>query len=247
MDLGWVGLTLYDTIGYLLPGCVVLAASSVIEASFMQSDIMALSKSWTHPLPYAIAADFLGLACHAVGSSLARWRPGWFKSGKDLSPTVMGKVREQIREKYKLELSEEDGDDSEELFLLADSMVQTSGVKTEREVLLAREGLFKASMVSYALLLVACLASLFVGGLRIQSTPGVITSCTPGGTVLIAVVLLLLTLLFRHRCAYFMSCRRRYVFMDFLAIVANGRRSAGEATEPRAQRETSTEKPRNRV
>lgn len=50
MGLDKISVTLYDLLGYLLPGYVLLLACSVAEASFWGSSVFALSRISRNPI-----------------------------------------------------------------------------------------------------------------------------------------------------------------------------------------------------
>ncbi len=61
MGLDKISVTLYDLLGYLLPGYVLLLASSVAEASYWErSSLFSVSSIGHNPVLAAIAAYFLG-------------------------------------------------------------------------------------------------------------------------------------------------------------------------------------------
>jgi hypothetical protein len=225
MNLEKISVTLYDLIGYLLPGFVLLLACSLAEATFGNTHMLALSRIAGNPLAFSVAAYFLGQACHAIGSHLKDWKPSAFKADtKRMSRPLYDHVVRLLHETYGLK----EGDLSDEqkslnVYLLADSYIVASGGSNERDVLQAREGFFKASMVAFAMLALIFLCSIFVGGTRIQGKPAFYGALPLWTTIIAVLVTSALVWLWWKRFVFFGCLKRNNILLIFLAMQVKDR------------------------
>jgi hypothetical protein len=230
MGLDKIGVTLYDLLGYLLPGYVLLVACSVAEASFWASSLFALSRISHNLILSTISAYFLGQASHAVGSWIKTRKPKWFdnRGSYRLSPAILEQVSQVIKETYGLKLDEDKKLSKMDKYLLADSYILASGGSVERDILMAREGFFKASVVAFATLGIIIFASLFAPVARIQFQPGVFIF--PSKISIIALTLFIFSLvwLFWQRFIFFNCVKTNNALLTFLAL-----RQKGSASEVR--------------
>lgn len=219
MSLDKISVTLYDLLGYLLPGFVLLLVFSIAEASFFgNSSLFALPRIEQHPLISSIFAYFLGHASHGAGSWLIDKRHKWFAyKGFKLSPAVMRRVSQTINETYRLEMEEDEKLSSAETYFLADSYIVAHGGSTERDILTAREGFYKATMIAFAVLFITLLSTAFIRT-RIQIQSGVFTTVNWVGTILISAGVLLLVGLFRQRYMFFNCIKKSNTMRTFLAL-----------------------------
>src|SRR5205085_9652036 len=151
MGLDKISVTLYDLLGYLLPGYVLLLACSVAEACFWGSSVFALSCISRNPILSAVVAYFLGQASHAIGSWIKAKRYKWFddRGSYRLNPEIAERVTQVIQETFGLKLEEDKKLSKIDRYVLADSYIVASGGSVERDILMAREGFFKASVVAF--------------------------------------------------------------------------------------------------
>ncbi len=70
MSLDKISLTLYDFLGYLLPGYILTFVCSLVESTFFGSDLFSLSRISNNVLPFTVVAYFLGYVAHNIGSLL---------------------------------------------------------------------------------------------------------------------------------------------------------------------------------
>jgi hypothetical protein len=219
MGIEKISLTLYDLLGYLLPGYVLLFVCSLIEATFLDSSLLNLSRITDDLLPSVIVAYFLGHACHGVGSLLRDSLHKWF-SGRELhlSSSLFERAREVAKDAYGARLAEDEKLDTLETYLLADSYLVASECVIDRDTMIAREGFFKASMVSFGALFIVLLCSLIVGGVKIQTEPGIFVDLAWIATTVLAVIILGLTLLFRKRFIFFNRLKINRTLLTFLAL-----------------------------
>lgn len=107
----------------------------------------------TNLAPSVVACYFLGTIAHSVGSILKDWLPDFFSDKKSrLDQSILDRAKEMAKGLYGFTGEDERGLTTLEIYLLADSYVVASGKTVEREVLQAREGFYKASMVATAML-----------------------------------------------------------------------------------------------
>lgn len=216
MNLDKVGITLYDLIGYLLPGYVWLIALSIIEATFLRSTVLSLSNFGRHAIPFTIVAYFLGQISHSLGSQLQVWKKNWFKKDDTLMGAfVAERVGQILREMYVFK--DQAKLDKHLAVLLADGYVLASGGSPERDVLQSREGFFKASMVGFGFLTLTLFCTLIKHGVHLHINPQLIVQYSPGKTVLMALALGGVMLLFRSRMNFFRAIRENTSLALFLA------------------------------
>lgn len=220
MGLDKISVTLYDLLGYLLPGYVLLLACSVAEASFWGSSAFALSRISRNPILSAVVAYFLGQASHAVGSWIKTKRYRWFddRGSYRLNPEITERVSQVLQETYGLKLEEDKKLSKIDRYVLADSYIVASGGSVERDILMAREGFFKASVVAFAALALTVLSTLFAPVAKIQVQPGVFILPTKVGIIFLSIILLLLVWLFRQRFIFFNCIKTNNALLIFLAL-----------------------------
>ena len=219
MSIEKIGLTLYDFLGYLLPGYVLILSCSLVESTFLGSDLLSLSRVSGNYLPFTIAAYFLGHVSHGIGSVLKDRLYKWFTDRKGrLSSPLFERVRESARNTY--EISQDPGSSLAplETYLLADSYIVASGGSPERDILTVREGFHKASMVAFGFLLVVLLSCLGLGGAKIQTQPGTFTRLSPLLTGVLALVTTIMTLVFRRGFMFFNRLKINKILTVFLAL-----------------------------
>lgn len=220
MGLDKISVTLYDLLGYLLPGYVLLLACSVVEASFWGSDLFALSRVSHNPILSAVVAYFLGQASHAIGSWIKNKRYRWFddKGGYRLSPEITERVSQAIQETYRLNFEGDKKLSKIDRYLLADSYIVASGGSVERDILTAREGFFKASAVAFTVLAMSMISVLFASAAKIQVQSGVYIFPTKISIVALIGFFFLLVWLFRQRFIFFNCVKTNNALLTFLAL-----------------------------
>lgn len=227
MALGQVTLdsikfTLYDFLGYLLPGYVLLVAASVTEASFFDTSLLAMSGIADRPLLLSVAAYFLGQAAHRIAGLVKEWRYTWLSRAEPrLSDAVRARVREEARALSGI-TNDEDALTPLEIYLLADSYVAASEAKTDRDVLMAREGFCKTSMVAFGLLCIALLSSLTVNGATFQTEPGSAIQVGMASTAFLAAIAFCLSVLFRSSFLFFNRAKVNNTLLNFLVLREKG-------------------------
>ena len=216
MNLDKVGITLYDLIGYLLPGYVWLIALSIIEATFLRSTVLSLSNFGRHAVPFTVVAYYLGQISHSLGSQLQVWKKDWFKKDDTLMGAFVAERVEQIlKEMYVFK--DQAKLDKRHTVLLAEGYVLASGGSPERDVLQSREGFFKASMVGVGFLALTLVCTLVKHGVHLHINPQLIVQYSPGKSALMAFALSGVALLFRGRMNFFRAIRENTSLALFLA------------------------------
>jgi hypothetical protein len=219
MSIEKIGLTLYDFLGYLFPGYVFVLTCSVVESTFLTTDLLTLSTISDEFLTFTIVAYFSGHLIHAVGSLLKDLFYKWFSTkALRLSRPLFDHVRETVQEAYAISLAPEDKLDTLETLLLAESYVQASGGLSQLDVLAVREGFHKASMVAFGFLSAVLLLSLLVGGAKMQTYPDTYTHLSWSGTILFSIVTIVATLLFRGRFIFYNRAKINNTLLSFLAF-----------------------------
>ena len=230
MGLDKISVTLYDLLGYLLPGYILLLACSIAEASFWESSLFALSRISRNPVLCIIVAYFLGQISHALGSWIKIKRYKWFddRGNYSLNPEVKKRVVEALEETYGLKLKDDQKLSKIDRYLLADNYIVASGGSVERDILTAREGFFKASVVAFAILGLTVLSSLFVSVPRIQISPGAFIFPTKISIIVLTIFFFLLVWLFRQRFIFFNCAKNNNALLTFLALRQKGESNSGE-------------------
>lgn len=219
MDSEKLSLTLFDILGYLLPGFVCVFCFSLFEATILSSGFFNLTAIGENFFFFTIAAYFLGHVCHILATLL---KERFYKlfSGKEnhLSQLLYDHFRKSILSTFDIKLPNE-GDKLSTLenYLLADSYVIASGCSDERSSLLVREGFFKSSMISFALMAIISWMSLFFGGLKIQTELGKLIPIGITATVVLAFLSTLVFLLFRDRFIFYNRIKLNNTALLFLA------------------------------
>jgi hypothetical protein len=220
MGLDKLSVTLYDLLGYLLPGYILLLACSVAEATFWGSSLFALSHINRHLVLSAIVAYFLGHASHAIGSLIKTKKFRWFNSRSyyRLNSEIDERITQVLQETYGLKLEADKKLSNIDKYLLADSYIIASGGSVEREILLAREGFFKATVISFSILGLIVLSTSFAPVSKVQVQPGVFVLPSILGVVSLTTLLLFLAWLFYRRFSFFNCVKNNYVLLTFLAL-----------------------------
>lgn len=226
MSLDKLSITLYDLLGYLLPGYLLLLACSVAEASFFSSNLFALSKISSNPISNAIAAYFLGQVSHAISSILKFKRHKWFDDGGRyaLKPEITKEVDSALKDSYTLNVEGDRELSKIETYLLADNYILASGGSTERDILTAREGFFKASMVAFGALAIIVALTLLSRSPRLQVQPDFFIQIHKLQVVISAVVFFSLAWLFRARFIFFNRAKNNNALLTFLALYTREKR-----------------------
>lgn len=245
MGLENLGLTIFDTLGYLLPGYVVLFSISLAEATFSKTSFFNLKSIGDNFFPFAIFAYFLGLICHILFTLITNWfykvfRPSLrqnestsltekFKAsvynrfhvkGDKLSDPLYRALKKAIKEAFHLELFEGEKLNTQENYLLADSYILAMGAGEERTSLAVREGFFKTSTIAFVFLTISLLAGLVSGGQKIQVEPGNVQTLGVALSRLSFFVSLLSVLLLRDRYNFYHRMKMNNTHLLFLAYRA---------------------------
>jgi hypothetical protein len=219
MNFEKVSLTLYDVFGYIVPGYVMLLVASLVESTFGNTTFLSIASATGNVLLSIIAAYFLGNICHSLGSLFREWHPAWFADrGLRLSDPLFHKVRKAAKEAYGIELKQDEKLSTLETFILADSYVVASGGSTERDVYLAREGFFKASMVAFGLLSAVLFAACLNGGIDIQTDIRTVKHVNLGSSIAVTAMSLLATLILWKQFTFYQRVKMNNIFAMFLAF-----------------------------
>jgi hypothetical protein len=220
LGLDKITVTLYDLLGYLLPGYILLFACSMLEASFYGTSMFALSRMGKNPILSAIVAYFLGQTSHAIASIIKSKKHRWFndRGRYSLNPQINKRVVTALKETYAIDLEPNQELSRLDVYLLADNYILASGGSVERDILTSREGFFKSSMIAFFVLGIAISSSLFSQMPRIQIQPTNYVLPTRLSIVIIAVSFLLLSWLFRERFIFFNRAKSSNALLTFLAL-----------------------------
>jgi hypothetical protein len=222
MDTEKLGLTLFDILGYLIPGYLVVFTISIIEATFLKTSLISLSTIGSHVFLFSLMAYFLGIICHGF-SALAKekWNKLFSTDQNRLSLLLSERFSEAIADLFNIKPDNNDQKLNHlDNYLLADSYILTEGFGEERMSLMVREGFFKTSMCAFLISTLVSIASLFVGGLSIQTDIGKITAIGIIPTLICAVFSFGITVLFRDRFIFYNRIKINNTALIFLACYA---------------------------
>lgn len=247
MSLDKISVTLYDLLGYLLPGYVLLLGAAVVEATLLKTSLFSLTGFTNNALPYAVVAYFLGQFGHALGSFFKEWsashakrleasmgaqpapRPlkKWMLSflvrqlrpkTTSLTRPLFDQVFNEVAAAYDLQPEQLQENKTLNVFLLCDNWVLASGGSSEREILQAREGFFKASTVAFLLLGLILIGSVFGGGAKINQTPDIIKLLSPTFSLSLGLACCWFASICWKRHYFFGCVKRTTIMLLFLAL-----------------------------
>jgi hypothetical protein len=225
MSIDKLAIGVYDFLGYLLPGYVVLVACSIIESTFVRTWFLSLEFIVKSPIAFAAIAYFMGHVAHAVASGIT-------KRAKRLIQAPTKRLAEPIASVVKSELDATYGEaihaanlSKLDVYMLADAYVLASGGGAERDMLIAREGFFKQSVAAFALVTLVLLAADARGGVLVQTRPGVVYGLGFLPSVLVTVFVIAIAALFRLRFGFYHRIKIDNTLRLFLALRAKERRT----------------------
>jgi hypothetical protein len=222
MDTEKLGLTLFDILGYLIPGYLVVFMISVFEATFLSTSFFPLVTIGNNLFLFSLMAYFLGIVCHGLSTLVQNKFSKLFSSDQNrLNPLLSAKFFEAIADTFNIKSDNNDQKlHSLDKYLLADSFILTEGFGEERMSLMVREGFFKTSMFAFLISTLVSIGSLFVGGLSIQTEVGKITAIGIIPTLICAVLSFGITALFRDRFIFYNRIKINNTALIFLACYA---------------------------
>ncbi len=68
MGIDKLGLSIFDMLGYLLPGYITLFAITIFEATFTKGKLFCLTTIWNNIFFFSILSYFLGVLTHSIFS-----------------------------------------------------------------------------------------------------------------------------------------------------------------------------------
>lgn len=224
-----LSLTLYDLLVSILPGYVLIFTLSVIEATFIGSSVICLSRINDNPFIFTVIAYFLGQASHSTGDLVKKNFGSLFKD-KNNPLSTSGKPTEHdnvlyeiiinaLKSTYHIQLAPNSELNDLQVTLLADNYVLAKGGSQERDIMIAREGFFKASMIAFGIFSLTSLVSVIMKGkIVLQTVPGNITTLYCGAAIIILLISVFLTYLFMQRFIFFNRIRKNLSLLLFLAL-----------------------------
>lgn len=251
-----LGLTLFDTLGYILPGYIVLCGLSLIEATFIETNLLSFKTIADNWLFAAVVAYFLGISSHIIMTLTKDIFFAWFGKKDEktyklkfvnwlaknkhkfyafsfgnkkygLSDPLYKKIKRTILETYNFCEEESEKISYLERYLLADSYVIANGGGEERASLLVREGFFKSSTCAFGFLTALSVVSCFQKGLSVQVTAGNIVSLGLSYSIVISILFGLIFLLFWNRFNYYNRMKINNTFLLFLSMIEKEKREKG--------------------
>lgn len=225
MNIDKLAISVYDFLGYLLPGYVVLIACSFFESTFIGTWFLSLSLIAGNALAFAAVAYFMGHVAHAIAAALTQ-----SKLLRSVIQAPTERLTDPVATVVKRELDAAYGDSIDaksrsnlDVYLLADAYVLASGGGVERDMLIAREGFFKQSVAAFALMTVTLIAADLRGGVLMQTRPGAVYAFGLGPSLLFTAVALGILALFRLRFGFYHRIKINNTLRLFLALRAKER------------------------
>ena len=227
MNIDKLAISVYDFLGYLLPGYVVLIACSLFESTFIGTWFLSLSLITGNALAFAAVAYFMGHVAHATAAALTQ-----SKRLRSVIQAPTERLTDPVATVVKRELEAAYGDSIDaksrsnlDVYLLADAYVLASGGGVERDMLIAREGFFKQSVAAFALMIITLIAADLRGGVLIQTRPGAAYAFGFWASVLFTAVAVGITALFRLRFGFYHRIKINNTLRLFLALRAKEKRT----------------------
>lgn len=213
--------TVYDFIGYLLPGApavvaVLLAGWAVAGVTAPLSLPGPSAEGW---IAIALASYLVGHAVQALANLIAKIARldevgGLGKPNGPVSQKTFGRAQERVRELTGLEPSS-----PADLYAVCDEWVAQHGETADRELYQYREGFYRGLAVSLIILVFSLLAARLRGGTT--ASIGTITIALAGNPYWLLVVALTITaVLFVMRYRRFLRHRVRSAVLAFLVLAA---------------------------
>jgi hypothetical protein len=223
MSIDKLAIGVYDFLGYLLPGYVVLIACSIIESTFIGTWFLSLEFIVRSPIAFAAVAYFMGHVAHAVAAGMTKRARRLIQAPtRRLSEPTLSIVKQELNATYGDAI---DGANRTNLdvYMLADAYVLASGGGVERDILIAREGFFKQSVAAFALAALVLVIADFRGGVLVQTRPGDVYALGFWPSVLATLSVAGITALFRLRFGFYHRIKIDNTLRLFLALRAKER------------------------
>ncbi len=226
MNFEKLTISVYDFLGYLLPGYVALIACSLVESTLIGTWFLSLSFIDEHALVFAAVAYFMGHVVHAIASWLTE-----SKLFRFLVQSPRPRLTDPLNSLVRTELDRSYGDTVDaknrtglEIYLLADAYVVASGGATERDMLIAREGFYKQSVAAFALMALVLVACDVRGGVLVQTQPGHVYPLTFWPSAFLTAVAAGILGLFRLRFGFYHRIKINNTLLLFAALRSKERR-----------------------
>ena len=216
MESGKLGLTLFDVLGYLLPGYVLLFCLSFIESTFLGSGYLSLASLRDNLFFSTVVAYFGGHVCHSIAASIKHRFFRHLGENYRLNNPLYSEAKESIWQAYNLKSDLQLN--SLDIYLLADSYLVASQCLEERGSLHVREGFHKSASAAFGFLFITVLSSLLVGGLRIQFESGNIQKLGILPTIVYSILSLAIFRLFMGGFAFYNRMKLTNTYLIFLAL-----------------------------
>lgn len=209
--------TLYDLLGYLLPGFVVLGTSAIAEATFFDGKFLSMETIHQQWLLFTLIAYYLGHAAQSVAASLqSRFRATVTSQKGRLSMPFYNQAKKLVRERYQFSEEEMKGIHTYEVSLLSDTFAVMSDASGERDILIGREGFYRGSTVAFLLLCIVLLLAGISGGVHFYSTPDARWDVDRLETLMLSAGSLLMAILMFGRFRFFNRAKNNFSQLVYL-------------------------------
>jgi len=213
-----LGLTLFDIVGFLLPGYVLIFCISLIEATFLNSGYVSMQNIGDNWFFFTILAYFCGHICHNIASMVkSRFFQHLGNKKYRLNGKIVEKVTATLAETYNLNSKDINSMNTLDMYLLADSYVVSRGGGEERSSLLVREGFHKSVTTAFGVLFLTFLSSNFAGGVKFRLDDNTINSFNLVVSNIFAGFSLALFFLFANRFVFYNRMKINNTYLLFLA------------------------------
>lgn len=221
METGKFGLTLFDILGYLFPGYILLFGFSLLEATFFSSSIFSFQSLSGNIFFFTIAAYFFGHICHILSSLVKNYGYRLMSKEDRLNRVLYEKFKKEVCRKFKISTNDVEKLSKLDLFLLADNYIVSRGMLEERNSLAVREGFHKSSAMAFGILFLIIFCAIFAGGLKFQNFPEILWSISVNATIAYALIAFSIFLLFVNRYVFYNRLKVNSIYLLFLATAGN--------------------------
>lgn len=249
MGIDKLGLSLFDILGYLLPGYLVLINISIFEGTFVKSSYFCLDHYSSNLFLFSIFAYFLGILCHSLISifldkfnSITRELSLNTDTVDNQKHTqtktwLIGKIQKIFRNPSSMHVSKLNGLVTRRLnkiyqlpkstklnnlekYLLTDSFLVSVGLTEERNSLTIREGFFKTSTSALFIFVLTTFFCVLRGGLSIQIDASNFLIFSSTNTFFLLIIEIIVLIVFNKRRKFFHRMKVDNTSLIFLSYCA---------------------------
>ncbi len=209
--------TLYDVLGYLLPGLIVLGALAIAEATFFDGRFLSIETIHQRWVLFMLIAYYLGHAVQSIAANLqSRFHTRLTSTKGRLGMPLYNQAKNMVRERHHFSDEEMKSIHTYEVCLLSDAYTVMSAASGERDVLVSREGFYRGSTVAFLVLCGVLLVAGIHGGAHFYSTPDARWDVDRVETLMLSVGSLLVAILMFDRFKFFNRAKNNFSQLVYL-------------------------------